>query len=1072
MIKLNKVVLINWMYFQKATLNINGNTALVGINGTGKSTLIDAIQMLLLGQQQAKFNANANAEKRTLESYVRGEVRVDGEPFLRNGDVITYLALEIISNGTKHVFGINVNYRSTLSKLDDPRYFYVKDLDLTEELFINDKFPKSYDVLIKELKASYEFFPFPTLYAYKFKLKDILGLKDETTYFKALSRAVGLKNITDCNKFINDFVLDAKPIDVSTIKSNIDEMGKVSKTIENEEKKLNALTEIVDKGISVDNSIKELDKTSIKIDLANIKLSNEEILDLYTQNDTSSSKIIDFENQKRIIENEQTNLQNEIIELGKALEKISPNLPKMKKELEDKRKEYNKVHLTLNTFNTNCKTELASLSVLSRYKNDCFNKFYEFLKKGEFTSETTKKQFYDFRNETYKIIDGLKEEASKVKNELISIRDSLVELEDIIKKLENNQVKYSSTYTTIIDFIRTGLKNKFNTDIDVKFLCEYLDITDDSWRNAIEGYLGNQRFYIVVPNEYYKEAMKLYHSNKDIFQTKIINGTRLPEFDLEKGSLGEFVKASNSIALNYVRYLLNRVYCAKDIYELDHYDISVTKDCMLYQNYALGRINPRNYQEQYIGQEGRRIQLEYRKKQKKELDANAFKVKARYQKLQEDIRLVENERIFATNMIEDNSFFESVDKDYMLFDEVNNLDASIKFFEQNPEYIETSAKIAEVEEQKQTNVNKIRDIDKLIIDEHATIKSNEDKINNLNASISYHKEQLVKFDENFVELLSEEINNSKITKVFISRLESDKFNLNKTITRAQVDIENLMRNVRDNFSLNVEPKYESMPRFVEEKGKIDQSMFKYKSKLLEIQKSIRKLFFNTFLTGLYKSIEAAEKTIKNLNYSLATFNFGSDYYKIKMDVTSNQDFKTIYNYAKEYNSDDSERGLFIDREQEDRQRNKILDLLNQYMYSDDQANRDNIVDYRKYLYFDVEVETPNGTKRLNDVIKTQSGGEVQVPFYILAGVAFQQTLDYKRKGKDNVLGIVLYDEAFDKMDSQRIQSMLQFYKDKLDLQVILAAPGKLDSLANNIETFIAVIRDGNNAIVSDISHEI
>ena len=142
------------------------------------------------------------------------------------------------------------------------------------------------------------------------------------------------------------------------------------------------------------------------------------------------------------------------------------------------------------------------------------------------------------------------------------------------------------------------------------------------------------------------------------------------------------------------------------------------------------------------------------------------------------------------------------------------------------------------------------------------------------------------------------------------------------------------------------------------------------------------------------------------------------------------------------------------------------------MYSDDPVNRDNIVDYRKYLYFDVEVETPKGTKKLNDVSKTQSGGEVQVPFYILAGVAFQQTLDYRRKGKDNVLGIVLYDEAFDKMDSQRIQSMLQFYKDKLDLQVILASPGKLDSLANNIETFIAVIRDGNNAIVSDISHEI
>ena len=1072
MIKLNKVVLINWMYFQKATLNINGNTALVGINGTGKSTLIDAIQMLLLGQQQAKFNANANAEKRTLESYVRGEVRVDGEPFLRNGDVITYLALEIISNGTKHVFGINVNYRSTLSKLDDPRYFYVKDLDLTEDLFIHDKLPKTYDILTKELKANYEFVPFQTLYSYKLKVKDILGLKDETAYFKALSRAVGLKNITDCNKFINDFVLDAKPIDVSTIKNNIDEMGKVSKTIENEEKKLNALTEIVDKGIIVEDNLKELDKSSIKIHLANVKLCNDDILDLNIQNGNSNSKINEYENQKRIIENEQVNLQNQLMELGKVMEKISPDLPNMRKELDEKRKDYNKVHLTLNTFNTYCSTELASLSVLSRFKNNRFDEFYEFLSKGEFTSEATKKKFYDFRNETCKIIDELKEQSNDVKNVYKSIRDDLIQLEDIIKKLENNQVQYDKKYLSVIEYIRSGLKNKFNCDIEVKFLCEYLDITDDSWRNAIEGYLGNQRFYIVVPNEYYKEAMKLYHSNKDIYQTRIINGTRLPDFDFEKGSLGEYVKASNSTALNYARYLLNRVHCAKDIYELDHFDISVTKDCMLYQNYSLGRINPRNYLEQYIGQEGRKIQLEYRKAQKQELDANLFKVKAKYQKLQEDIRLIDNESRFATKMIENNAFFESIDMDSKLFDEVNNLDSSIKFFEQNPKYIETSAKIAEVEKHIEENNAEIRRINGLIIDEQASIKSNKDKIKSLNDSILFFHEQLNSFDEFMVGLLSEEMNNLKISKSFITRLESEKNSLYKTITKAQADIENLMRNVRDNFNINVEPKYESMPRFAEEKGKIDQSMFKYKSKLLEIQKNIRKLFFNTFLTGLYKSIEAAEKTIKDLNYSLATFNFGSDYYKIKMDVTSNQDFKTIYDYAKEYNSDDSERGLFIDREEEDRKRNKILDLLNQYMYSDDPVNRDNIVDYRKYLYFDVEVETPNGTKKLNDVIKTQSGGEVQVPFYILAGVAFQQTLDYRRKGKDNVLGIVLYDEAFDKMDSQRIQSMLQFYKDKLDLQVILASPGKLDSLANNIETFIAVIRDGNNAIVSDISHEI
>lgn len=140
------------------------------------------------------------------------------------------------------------------------------------------------------------------------------------------------------------------------------------------------------------------------------------------------------------------------------------------------------------------------------------------------------------------------------------------------------------------------------------------------------------------------------------------------------------------------------------------------------------------------------------------------------------------------------------------------------------------------------------------------------------------------------------------------------------------------------------------------------------------------------------------------------------------------------------------------------------------MFSEDITTQSIVVDYRKYLYFDVEVHTPDGIKSLNKVIRSQSGGEVQVPFYILSGVAFKQTLDYKRN-KDS-LGIVLYDEAFDKMDSQRIQSMLQFYRDKLKLQVILAAPGKLDSLVDNIETILAVVRDGEKSIVSDISHEI
>ena len=170
MSKLTKIVLINWMYFQKTTLNIAGNAAIVGTNGSGKSTIIDAIQLLLLGQKQAKFNSGANAEKRTLESYVRGHVNTDGKEYLRNGDVVTYLALEVEINKTKHVFGINIEYKSKLDRLSDNKYFYINNCSLKESLFVTEKnYPKTYDVFSKEMKREFEFVPFHSILTYQNK---------------------------------------------------------------------------------------------------------------------------------------------------------------------------------------------------------------------------------------------------------------------------------------------------------------------------------------------------------------------------------------------------------------------------------------------------------------------------------------------------------------------------------------------------------------------------------------------------------------------------------------------------------------------------------------------------------------------------------------------------------------------------------------------------------------------------------------------------------------------------------------------------------------------------------------
>ena len=55
--KLKKILLINWLYFAKELIEVEDINFLTGKNGAGKSTVIDALQIVLLGETNARnFN--------------------------------------------------------------------------------------------------------------------------------------------------------------------------------------------------------------------------------------------------------------------------------------------------------------------------------------------------------------------------------------------------------------------------------------------------------------------------------------------------------------------------------------------------------------------------------------------------------------------------------------------------------------------------------------------------------------------------------------------------------------------------------------------------------------------------------------------------------------------------------------------------------------------------------------------------------------------------------------------------------------------------------------------------------
>lgn len=102
------------------------------------------------------------------------------------------------------------------------------------------------------------------------------------------------------------------------------------------------------------------------------------------------------------------------------------------------------------------------------------------------------------------------------------------------------------------------------------------------------------------------------------------------------------------------------------------------------------------------------------------------------------------------------------------------------------------------------------------------------------------------------------------------------------------------------------------------------------------------------------------------------------------------------------------------------------------------------------------------------MLDKQSGGESQVPFYILIAAAFEETME-KRKSEDEKLCIVLFDEAFSNMDGQRVEEMLKFFNE-LNIQVIISVPGKYDSIVPYVDTTLIVTRENETGEIHDINH--
>ena len=519
-------------------------------------------------------------------------------------------------------------------------------------------------------------------------------------------------------------------------------------------------------------------------------------------------------------------------------------------------------------------------------------------------------------------------------------------------------------------------------------------------------------------------------------------------------SLARKVDTDNKLARSYIDYLLGRVVCCEKAEQLRNFKTAITTDGLLYQGYVVRSIQRKLMDDAFIGRRAINLRVS-----RLEEELTQIEDQLRYWNPIRQLLSQSKEPLF-THFFVQNTVAEK-QKAYLrgmeIVNEVTDIDDQLSKLdllwldEQRRTIAALGDEIIALNKEKEEKgiqigqyKERIRQLDYEVLPDHyQQLTYMEDRLQD---------EFPVEYQENIgLPRYQQELDRLKradtVHKNFSNRLEQSV----KEQDTAQRKLFNARREYTDRFkpcSFRVEAvdndEFEAEQKLLEES-----ELPKYREKIKAARESAMEQFQNDFLAKLKSSIDQVQDQVKNLNRALRQAQFGTDSYQFR--VERNPDYAEYYDMIMDPELMEGDVGLFA-RPFQDKYGQLIEKLFSQITTADDtqlnarkqselQENIQRYTDFRTYLKFDLETTDQNGTRQmLSQTLNTKSGGETQTPFYIAVLASFAQLYRVNDTSSfGNTVRLAVFDEAFNKMDSDRIIESVRLLR-KMGLQAIICTP--------------------------------
>jgi chromosome segregation ATPase len=635
--QLTRIRLVNWHLFENTTISCQGSTYFIGVNGAGKSTILDAIQFALVGgQRDVKYNRAAmSGSKRTLSGYVRGELGTEGQRFLR-GDATAVVALEFRNpDDSAFVHGAVVDAYED-RRAPSIAYFVVNDACLNDawffrsegQVFDSHAFRRHLESFA--LPANARARVFTRLEDYRFHLLNRLGQLKETFPAK-ITKGVAFSPLTNIRDFVRDYLLDQDLVDVKTLRDQLETMrhfetlaADVRQRIADldgiealdEERQANRRRRITNGVIRrralADRGLAELKRHRLELDQAQLDLSRREMErdDLAEHLSHARQELVDSQVslrtdttaiRQKTLREESARAEVELADLHQREAQVRETLVRQEKDARQ-----------LRDLLIEDDTE-TPLSLQSLIDSDLAHNLQSF---GAAQDESP---IADLQQDLESLGHHYAEQHAllKSRSETLSQEAEHLEREIVQLRTGDQDVSYESDAPQAA-CLRRLLRAELDLGgDDVTYLCAALRIPDESWQDAIEGILGRARFDLLVPSEHYDAAMRLYRQRRhkdDLHGVGLLDAERVLKYAraIQAGSLAGEVKTDDPAARALIDILLGDYIKCDTVEELRDHRMATTRDCFVRRDYVSRHLDPRVCCRWFIGERAVPRQIEQR----------------------------------------------------------------------------------------------------------------------------------------------------------------------------------------------------------------------------------------------------------------------------------------------------------------------------------------------------------------------------------------------------------------------------------------------------------------------------